>query len=125
MKVQEDKGKTMKRALWNGKLAVGGLVAIVFGLGVHIGTQAQPATNPSPLRLPGHRYDLPATVITAAQIEAHKQSMVAVNETDVAMTMAKMGGASDNGQIGVSVVLRPKGAPNPYYAVHDDVAEVY
>jgi len=115
----------MNKALWNGKAAFGGLLAITLGLGVVIGTQAQPATNPSPLRLPGHRYDLPATVITAAQIEAHKQSMLAVNETDVAMTMVKMGGGSDNGQIGVSVVLRPKGQVNKYYAVHDDVAEVY
>jgi mannose-6-phosphate isomerase-like protein (cupin superfamily) len=116
----------MNRAFWNGKAGIGGLVAIALGLGVHIGTQAaQPAADPSPLRLPNHRYDLPATLITAAQIEAHKQSMVAVNETDVAMTMVKMGGASADGQIGVSVVLRPKDQDNRYYAVHDDVAEVY
>ena len=115
----------MNRALWNGKTAIGGLVAIALGLGIQIGTQAQPATNPSPLRLPGHRYDLPTTVITAAQIEAHKRSMLGVDETDVAMTMVKMGGGSDNAQIGVSVVLRPKGQVNKYYAVHDDVAEVY
>jgi mannose-6-phosphate isomerase-like protein (cupin superfamily) len=117
--------KTMNRALWNGKTAVGGLVAIAFGLGIHIGTQAAPATDPSPLRLPGHRYDLPATLITAAQIEAHKQSMLAVNETDVAMTMVKMGGGSDAAQIGISGVLRPKDQNNRFYAVHDDVAEVY
>jgi mannose-6-phosphate isomerase-like protein (cupin superfamily) len=41
------------------------------------------------------------------------------------MTMVKMGGGSDNAQIGVSVVLRPRGELNKYYAVHDDVAEVY
>jgi len=41
------------------------------------------------------------------------------------MTMVKMGGASENAQIGVSVVLRPKDGENKYYAVHDDVAEVY
>jgi len=115
----------MKRALWNGKAAFGGLLAITLGLGVVIGTQAQPARNPSPLKLPGHRYDLPATVISAAQIEAHKQSMLAAKQTDIAMTMVKMGGASDNAQIGVSVVLRPKGEENKYYAIHDDVAEVY
>jgi len=116
----------MNRALWNGKMAFGGLVAIALGLSAYMGTQAQEsATDPSPLRLPGHRYDLPATVITAAQIEAHKKSMEAVNETDVAMTMVKLGGGSDNAQIGVSVVLRPKGQVNKYYAVHDDVAEVY
>jgi mannose-6-phosphate isomerase-like protein (cupin superfamily) len=113
----------MNRAFWNGKAAFAGLVTIALGLGIHIGTQA--ATAPSPLRLPGHRYDLPATLINAAQIEAHKQSMVAVNETDVAMTMVKMGGGDANAQIGVSGVLRPKGQVNPYYAVHDDVAEVY
>jgi mannose-6-phosphate isomerase-like protein (cupin superfamily) len=115
----------MKRALWNGKAALLGLVAIAFASGIHLGSQAQGAAALSPLRLPGHRYDLPATVITAAQIEAHKKSMEAVNETDVAMTMVKMGGGSDASQIGVSVVLRPKGQSNPYYAVHDDVAEVY
>src|SRR5258706_10914086 len=115
----------MKRALWNSKAAFGGLLAITLGLGVVIGTQAQPASNPSPLKLPGHRYDLSPTVITAAQIEAHKQNMLAAKETDIAMTMVKMGGASDNAQIGVSVVLRPKGGENKYYAIHDDVAEVY
>ncbi len=115
----------MNRALWNSKAAFGGLLAIMLGLGVVIGTEAQPATNPSPLKLPGHRYDLPATVISAAQIEAHRQSMLAAKQTDIAMTMVKMGGASDNAQIGVSVVLRPKEGENKYYAIHDDVAEVY
>ncbi len=115
----------MNRALWNGKTPIGGLAAIALGFGVLVATQAQPASAPSPLRLPGHRYDLPATVITAAQIEAHKQSMLAVKETDVAMTMAKMGGGFNNAQIGVSVVLRAKDGENKYYAVHDDVAEVY
>ena len=115
----------MNRAFWNGKIAMGGLTAIALGLGVVIGTHAAPANSPSPLRLPGHRYDLPATKISAAQIEAHKQSMLAAKQTDIAMTMVKMGGASDAAQIGVSVVLRPVGEDNKYYAVHDDVAEVY
>ena len=115
----------MSRTFWKGKVAMGALTAMALGLGVVIGTQAAPAGAPSPLRLPGHRYDLPATKISAAQIEAHKQSMLAVKETDVAMTMVKMGGASDASQIGVSVVLRPTDGENKYYAVHDDVAEVY
>ena len=116
----------MSGALWNSKIAVGGLVAIALGLGIYIGTQAgEAAPALSPLRLPGHRYDLPATLITASQIEAHKQSMVAVDETDVAMTMVKMGGGDTAAQIGVSVVLRPTDRDNRYYAVHDDVAEVY
>jgi len=115
----------MNGTLWGGKIAIGGLVSLSLGLGVVIGTQAQPANSPSPLKLPGHRYDLPATKISAAQIEAHKQSMLAVKETDVAMTMVKMGGGSDANQIGVSVVLRPKDGENKYFAIHDDVAEVY
>ena len=114
----------MSRALWN-RTAIVGLTATALGVGVLIGTQAQSASAPSPLRLPGHRYDLPATKITAAQIEAHRKSMEAVKETDVAMTMVKMGGGSDAAQIGVSVVLRPTDGENKYYAVHDDVAEVY
>ena len=115
----------MTGALWSSKLAVGGLVTIALGLGIAIGTQAGEVADRSPLRLPGHRYDLPPTLITAAQIEAHKQSMIAVNETDVALTMVKMGGESANAQIGVSGVLRPKDVTNQFYAVHDDVAEVY
>src|SRR5215472_2100896 len=101
----------MNRAL-NTKTAIGGLAAIALGFGLHMATQAAPANDPSPLKLPGHRYDLPATVISAAQIEAHKQSMLQAKETDVAMTMVKMGGGSDNAQIGVSVVLRPKDEDN-------------
>ena len=80
----------MSRTFWNSKIAMCGLTAIALGLGVVIGTQAQSANSPSPLKLPGHRYDLPATKISAAQIEAHKQSMLAVKETDVAMTMSKL-----------------------------------
>ena len=115
----------MSKALWNGKWGFAAVAAISLGLGIGIGTQALPANSLSPLKLPGHRYDLPPTVITAAQIEAHKQSMLAAKQTDIAMTMVKMGGGSDNAQIGVSVVLRPKDGENKYYAIHDDVAEVY
>ena len=121
----------MKRISWNGKFGLAGLVLFTLGLGVHIGSRAQgpryvsPTIAPSPLVLPGHRYDLPATLITAAQIEAHKQNMIAVRETDVAMTMVKAGGGSDDHQAGVSVVNRYDGMVNANYAVHDDVAEVY
>jgi mannose-6-phosphate isomerase-like protein (cupin superfamily) len=115
----------MSKLFWNGKLAIVALAATALALGVGIGTQVQSANSLSPLKLPGHRYDLPPTLITAAQIEAHKQSMLAAKQTDIAMTMVKTGGASDNSQIGVSVVLRPKDGENKYYAIHDDVAEVY
>ena len=116
----------MNRALWNGKAAFAGLLMTALGLSAYVGTQAQePPIDDSPLVLPGHRYDLSATLITAAQIEEHKQSMVAVGDIDVAMTMVKSGGGSEDYQAGVSLVVRPQGQVNANYAVHDDVAEVY
>ena len=116
----------MNRALWNRKTAFAGLLMTALGLSAYVGIQAQePPIDDSPLVLPGHRYDLPATLITAAQIEEHKQSMVAVGEIDVAMTMVKGGGGSEEYQAGVSLVVRPQGQISANYAVHDDVAEVY
>src|SRR5215510_7139670 len=101
-------------------------VAIVtIGIATSLGAQQQASPDPSPVVLPGHHYDLPATLITAAQIEAHKKKMVAAKEDDVPMNMVKAGGGSDKHQVGVSVVNRNKGQKNPNYAVHDDVAEVY
>ena len=116
----------MRRIPWNGKTALGSLTTFSLGLSTGVGALAQePPIDASPLVLPGHRYDLPATLITAEQIEEHKQNMVAVEETDVAMTMVKMGGGSDTYQMGVSVVVRYDGQVNRNFAVHDDVAEVY
>ncbi len=98
----------------------------MFVMGVAAPLTGQQAPNDaSPLVLPGHRYDLPGTLITAAQIEAHKKSMIAAKDDDVPMNMVKAGGGSDKHQVGVSVVNRNKGQKNPNYAVHDDVAEVY
>ena len=97
----------------------------VIGAATLLGAQQPPASDPSPIRLPAHRYDLPATLITAAQIEAHKKNMITAKEDDVPMNMVKAGGGSDRHQVGVSVVTRSKGQRNPNYAVHDDVAEVY
>jgi hypothetical protein len=59
--------------------------------------------------LSDHRYDLPATLITAAQIDAHKKNMIAARNDDVPMNMVKAGGGSDKHQVGVSVVTRNKG----------------
>jgi mannose-6-phosphate isomerase-like protein (cupin superfamily) len=110
----------MRNAIWK---YVG---AGVFVFGAVVAAQPQqPANDPSPVMLRDHRYDLPATLITAAQIEAHKRKMIAAKEDDVPMNMVKAGGASDKHQVGVSVVNRNKGQKNPNYAVHDDVAEVY
>lgn len=116
----------MRKIQWDGKLAPRRGVALAVVLSAALGAAAQgQEMDSSPLELPGHRYDLPATLITSGQIREHIQKMVAVNETDVAMTMVKSGGGSDSHQAGVSVVVRYEGQTNPYYSVHDDVAEVY
>src|SRR6185436_14271892 len=112
--------EAMPSTIWR-RCAVG---MFVMGVAAPFAAQ-QPANDPSPVSLPGHRYDLPATLITAAQIEAHKKNMIAAKEDDVPMNMVKAGGGSDKHQVGVSVVNRNKGQKNPNYAVHDDVAEVY
>jgi mannose-6-phosphate isomerase-like protein (cupin superfamily) len=83
------------------------------------------AVPTAPLYLPNHRYDLPATLVTAAQIQAHKAKMLADKDEDVPLNMVKSGGTGDKHQVGISVVYRLKGQSNPTYAVHDDVAEVY
>jgi mannose-6-phosphate isomerase-like protein (cupin superfamily) len=111
----------MHSTLWR-YYAVG---MIVTGVAAAIAAQEQRANDPSPLVLPGHRYDLPATLITAAQIEAHKKNMIAAKDDDIPMNMVKAGGGADTHQVGISVVTRGKGQKNPNYAVHDDVAEVY
>ena len=117
----------MNKMPWkHGTLELVPLATFALGLSALVGVQAQElAIDPSPVELPGNRYDLPPTLITAAQIEEHKQNMLAVNDADVAMTMVKMGGNSEQRQVGVSVVNRPKGQTNTYYAIHDHVAEVY
>jgi mannose-6-phosphate isomerase-like protein (cupin superfamily) len=83
------------------------------------------ASDKQPLYLSDHRYDLPATLITAAQIESHKQKMLADKNPDVPINMVKIGGDSEKHQAGISVVYRLKGVGQPSYAIHDDVAEVY
>jgi mannose-6-phosphate isomerase-like protein (cupin superfamily) len=100
-------------------------VMLLLCIPAGVPVQAQQANDPSPVVLPGHRYDLGATLITAAQIEAHKKSMVDFRLVDIPMNMVKAGGAGDKHQVGLSVVNRYKGQKNPNYAVHDDVAEVY
>jgi mannose-6-phosphate isomerase-like protein (cupin superfamily) len=116
----------MKKTRCTGHTAARGLATLVLSVGVAVGTLAQePAIDGSPLVLPGHRYDLPATLITAEQIAEHQERMVAVEETDVAITMVPSGGGSSSHQLGVSMVIRYDGQSNQYYAVHDDVAEVY
>ena len=116
----------MRTKRWNRKTALGCLVTLAFGLSAATSVFAQEAVvDDSPLVLPGHRYDLPATLITAEQIAEHQERMVAVKETDVAITMVPSGGGSESHQVGVSMVIRYDGQANQYYAVHDDVAEVY
>ena len=75
--------------------------------------------------MPDHRYDLPGTLITAEQIEEHKQNMLEAGVIDIPMNMVQMGGGSEDYQVGVSLVIRDVGEVFATYAVHDDVAEVY
>src|SRR4051794_31828708 len=86
---------------------------------------AAAAPDNTPVALPNHRYDLPATLITAADIQQHKAKMLADKKDDVPMNMVEIGGSSSKHQAGISLVYRLKGQSNPNYAVHDDVAEVY
>ena len=100
--------------------------SLIIGLSITIVGYAQESiVDPSPVVLPGHRYDLPATLITASEIEEQKQQMLINEDLDVPMAMVKMGGGSDIYQVGVSLVTRQKGQANTNYAVHDDVSEVY
>ena len=99
---------------------------LIIGLSITIVGYAQESiVDPSPVVLPGHRYDLPATLITASEIEEQKQQMLINEDLDVPMAMVKMGGGSDIYQVGGSLVTRQKGQANTNYAVHDDVSEVY
>src|ERR1700730_9106561 len=84
------------------------LPSLMKGPRVRAQTQQQPIPN-EPLQLPNHRYDLPATLLTAAQLEAHKTKMLADKIDDVPMNMVKAGGASDKHQVGISIVTRAKG----------------
>ncbi len=117
----------MTRVTWR-RAALGLVVmaacAMLGAAGASV-ARAQQAGMEDPVMLPDHRYDLPATLITAAQIEDHKKKMIVAHDDDVPMNMVKMGGTGDKKQFGVSVVYRNKGQRNPTYSVHDDVAEVY
>jgi hypothetical protein len=68
---------------------------------------------------------LPATHVTAAQIQAHKAKMIADKDDDVPINMVKSGGTGDKHQVGISVVYGSRANPIHHYAVHDDVGEVY
>ncbi len=114
------------RALLVAVVAVFAIVMMLPAAGARVSTQAQPRpADTTPVFMPDHHYDLPATLITADQIEAHKKKMLEVKRDDIPMNMVKMGGAGDKKQVGISIVYRVKGQSNPNYAVHDDVAEVY
>src|SRR6185436_7057254 len=112
---------------------VAAVTALTLSIGdVGVGAEQQSsgrgtaaAIPTEPLYLPNHHDDLPATLVTAAQIQAHKAKMIADKADDVPINMDKSGGTGDKQQVGISVVYRLKGQSNPNYAVHDDVAEVY
>lgn len=125
------KMKIERTRTWMGVLLLAGSAAAGYSLlGMRAAAQQTNAQAPrvipnDPLELPNHRYDLPGTLLTAAQIEAHKAKMLAAERDDVPMNMVKIGGGSSKYQAGISLVYRLKGQSNPNFAVHDDVAEVY
>ena len=111
----------MNRMSWT----LGAFGVVVMATAAYVGAQGQDRTDNSPLVLPNHNYDLPATLITAAQQQEHLNKMKAAGDDDIPMNMVKMGGGDPEQQVGVSIVYREQGGPRPGYAVHDDVAEVY
>jgi mannose-6-phosphate isomerase-like protein (cupin superfamily) len=124
--------RVAKRAVWliAAGAAFAALALSMSGAGLWArqqtaGRGGAAAIPKEPLYLPDHRYDLPATLITASQIQAHKARMLAEKDEDVPINMVEAGGAGGKHQVGVSLVYRLKGQSNPTYAVHDDVAEVY
>lgn len=122
--------RSLRRAVLATGLLAAGVVALYPVSGAQVLAQQaarqEPRAIPSdPLELPSHRYDLPATLLKASQIDAHKAKMLADKRDDVPMNMVKIGGSSAKHQAGISLVYRLKGQSNPNFAVHDDVAEVY
>ena len=88
------------------------------------GDSAGAAPDSTAVYLPNHRYDLPATYVSTAQIQALKQKMIAEKTLDVSIDMVKTGGSSDKHQAGISLLYRRE-AEKTQFAAHDDVAEVY
>lgn len=86
---------------------------------VQAGSQAA-----APLYMAGIRYDLPAVLIPAADIERTKKEMLANKATDVPIRTVDCGGGEGGHQLGVSLVLRQKGQ-NTAGVAHDQVSEVY
>ena len=105
----------MHNAIWRNCAAA----MFMSGLAAAVAAQEQRPNDSSPLVLPGHHYDLPATLITAAQIEAHKKNMIAAKNDDVPMNMVKAGGGSDKHQVGVSVVYRNQGGRHDRHPARD------
>lgn len=102
------------------------VVLSAYSLGAQSATPpAKAGSSAASVYLPNHRYDLPATLIPAAQIEAVKKKAVAEKNVDVPIKMVKAGGTGSTHQVGVSYNHKLKGYRADTFAIHDDVAEVY
>ena len=78
----------------------------------------------APLYMPGINYDLPAVLVSTADIERTRKEMEAKKQSDVPIRMVDCGGEEGGHQVGVSVVSRTRGQKSSP-AVHDQVSEVY
>lgn len=90
--------------------------SLVFAQG---GSQASPA-----LYMPGINYNLPAVLVTAADIARTRKEMEAKKDDDVPIRMVDGGGGEGGHYVGVSLVSRARGQTTNG-AVHDKVSEVY
>jgi mannose-6-phosphate isomerase-like protein (cupin superfamily) len=77
-----------------------------------------------PVYMPGINYDLPAVLVTTADLARTRKTMEEQKQTDVPIRMVDCGGDEGGHQVGVSVVRRNKGQTGPP-AAHDQVSEVY
>lgn len=78
----------------------------------------------SQLYMPGINYNLPAVLVTAADIARTKSEMEEKKQVDIPIRMVDCGGDGRGHQVGVSLVVRFKGQRYSG-AVHDQVSEVY
>ena len=77
----------MKRLTWKRAalvlLGIGTAAVLVTSGAYTVLAQQAPRNDPSPVMLPDHHYDLPGTLITAAQIENRRPPLPACGAIDM------------------------------------------
>ena len=99
-------------------------VLFVLSLAGAPASAQSPRQAGQPLYMPGIRYDLPAVLVPAADIERTRKEMLAQKATDIPIRTVDCGGGEGGHHVGVSLVLRQKGQSTAGVA-HDQVSEVY